>query len=185
MTDDRRAVGFRVHSGWAAASIVAGTIDAPRILRRCKVVLAPSAAEEFTQPYHVAAKQDPEGARAVIARAERSAQRLAMDGLRELLESAPVSACAIVTSRARLPDDLASILASHALVHAAEGNLFREALARAAVAYAFDVERFVEQDLAPLLDCLQVSPGPPWTKDEKLASLAGLLALERRVPVLV
>ena len=183
MTSDRCAVGFRVHSGWAAAVIVGGTIRRPLIMDRRKIALAPSEAEEFTQPYHVASTVGIAAGRKVIERAERSAERLAMTGLRDLLKVAPagLAACAILVSKAKLPGDLEAVLQSHALVHGAEGELFRNAIARAAVTYAFEVDRFVEHDISGELTSLSVTPGPPWTKDEKLATLAALFSLEKRV----
>jgi len=186
VTSDRCAIGFRVHSGWAIAAIVAGTVGETTVLARRRVALAPSDAEEFVQPYHAASGLKLEDARKVIARAERSAARFAMDGLRDLLSAASleISGCAILTSKAKIPDDLESVLGSHALIHAAEGNLFREAIAQAATAYAFGVQRFLEHEVATHLPRMTVNPGPPWTKDEKLASLAGLLALEQRAPAL-
>ena len=185
MISDRCAVGFRVHSGWAAAVIVGGTIRRPLILDRRNVVLVPSDAEEFTQPYHVASEVGAQAGRRVIARAEHSAEQLAMAAIRDLVKVAPAGlcACAILTSKAKIPSDLESVLQSHALVHGAEGELFRSALAKAAVTYAFEVDRFLEQDVSAELASLTISLGPPWTKDEKLASLAALFSLEQRALV--
>lgn len=81
---------------------------------------------------------------------------------------------------------------SHALIHAAEGLLFREAIARAAVACGLEVHAMQESDLLEVaakawharpdsirkwLAELRRTVGAPWTTDEKLATLAGLLAL--------
>ena len=46
----RTALGFRAHSGGAALVAVAGTIDAPQILERRRIVIA-----DCKQPYHAAA----------------------------------------------------------------------------------------------------------------------------------
>ena len=176
---DRVAVGIRAHSGWAALAVVGGTLCAPLILERRRVTLVPSKDDEFTQPYHVAAKVGGR-ARELIERAENEAQRLATAGLRGLardVEPYALVACAILASKARIPSDLESILQSHALIHAAEGNLFRDALARAARTCGLDVATFVEKDIEERLSDVNAVPGPPWSRDEKLASLAGLLAL--------
>lgn len=182
MTADRVAVGVRAHSGWAAVAVVGGTLREPLILERRRVTLVPDNAEEFTQPYHVAANLGDGRARNLVERAESEAQRLATAGLRELADAVEPHAlvsCAILASKARVPDDLESILQSHALIHAAEGNLFRDAVARAARICGLEVFGFVEKEIEDQLNVLRASPGPPWSKDEKLASLAGFLALDQ------
>ena len=87
---------------------------------------------------------------------------------------------------------LESILASHALIHAADGELFRDALAHAMERSGLSVTRVREKELfdraarefrtaAEVLrrrvDETGRPIGPPWTQDQKLASLAGWLAL--------
>ena len=162
-------------------AVVGGTLCAPLILERRRVTLVPSQDDEFTQPYHVAAKVGGR-ARELIEREENEAQRLATAGLRELardVEPYALVACAILASKARIPNDLESVLKSHALIHAAEGNLFRDALARAARTCGLEVCGFVEKEIEEQLCDLHAAPGPPWSRDEKLASLAGLLSLDQ------
>ena len=176
----RVAVGVRAHAGWVALAAVDGTLDEPRVLERRRVTLVESTDEEFTQPFHVAATLGVERGRVLIERVAREAQRRAEEGLREVGASiAPrgLIACAILASKAHVPEQLEATLQSHALIHAAEGNLFRDAFARAADKLGLRVFRFVEKEIDALLRNLRISPGPPWSKDEKLAALAGLLAL--------
>jgi hypothetical protein len=191
----RAAIGVRAHSGWAIVTVVAGTLDEPLILGRSRLTIVPSDDEAYRQPYHVAASLGAARGRAVVERCAAHAEELATQGLRSVIEriaSRRVASCAILTARIREPIDLEKTLESHALIHAAEGLLFREALARAAVACGLDVHAFVEAELLAiaaaawrskperidrrLMDLRRVV-GSPWTRDEKLATVAGLLVL--------
>jgi hypothetical protein len=185
-----------VHAGWAVVAIVTGSIGAPRVLARRTLSFVPSDDEAFKQPYHAAASLDPQRGRAAVARATESADALAEAAFRTLLASvapARVGTCAVLASRAREAGDLETILRSHAKMHAAEGILFREVTARAAAACGLDVVAYVEDDALTLaassakttpaavertLAGLRQTLGAPWGRDEKLATLAGLLALE-------
>lgn len=174
----RYAIGVRAHSGWAAAAVATGTLSDPLILQRGRLALVPSEDDEtFTQPYHVASTLTLAQARKVIERAERSAEKLAAAALRALLaeSSAKVVACAILSSKAKIPEDLGATLQSHALIHGAEGNLFRDAVARAASNHGLEVHYLPEYVIADRLPSLGVKLGPPWGRDEKLASIAALL----------
>jgi hypothetical protein len=89
----------------------------------------------------------------------------------------------------------AKILASHALIHAAEGEFFREAFSKACEDLDLSVTGFRERSLD---ECVQTtfgkgagrmrqqistlgrSLGPPWTKDQKTASLAALVILANK-----
>ena len=82
--------------------------------------------------------------------------------------------------------------ASHALIHTAEGELFRKALVNASERYGLPVTGVKERelfdrgtvDLHIPVDKLKRhvaelgrAIGPPWRQDEKLAALAGWVAL--------
>ena len=88
--------------------------------------------------------------------------------------------------------DLATTLQSHALLHTAEGEFFREVLLRASEHCSLPVTRVKERevwargaalfrldaaDLQQQITELGRSLGPPWRQDEKLASLAAWIAL--------
>ena len=182
MTAERVGLGVRVHSGWAALAVTSGTLGVPLIVERRRIALVPSDDDAFVQPYHAAAKMTLPAARVTVERALAHAERLAVAGLRTLasdVEPAALVSCAILDSKAKLPEDLSSTLQSHALIHAAEGNLFRTAIERAARSCGLRAIRLVEKELEGLLGTLRVAPGPPWTRDEKLASLAAFLALDQ------
>ena len=87
------------------------------------------------------------------------------------------------------------ILAVHFRMHKAEGELFRDVLARATNACELQLvavpekqlqdhaERTLRQPAARLRDriaALGQSVGPPWGKDQKEAALAALIALQMR-----
>jgi phosphoserine phosphatase len=87
---------------------------------------------------------------------------------------------------------LESILASHALIHAAEGEFFRQALRdasqlcsvpisgtreREALQRGSEILRLPVNELENRLAGLGRVLGPPWRQDEKLAALAAWLEL--------
>jgi len=97
----------------------------------------------------------------------------------------------IAAKTATLPASLDKILASHAQLHAAEGDLYREALAEAAAACKLPVAGFppkqlyadaaaalgtTEAKLRDLLTRTGKELGSPWRVDHKDATLAALLA---------
>jgi len=75
---------------------------------------------------------------------------------------------------------LAAILAAHPLIHTAEGELFRDVLVWAARECRLPVTGVREKalDAASLkrVDGLGKSLGPPWTQDQKYATVAALMA---------
>ncbi|MBV8199314.1 MAG: hypothetical protein JOZ15_01700 [Acidobacteria bacterium] len=191
------AFGCRVHSGWAALIAVAGPVAAPRVLARRRIELAGPAAPGGAQPFHAARLLALEQARELVERslegAIRAARRALAAAAGELRRqgSDPI-ALGLVQSSARPLPELAAVLASHALVHTAEGELFRNALAVAAAKQGLFVLRVRERELVErcrsargadgerFLADLGRALGPPWRQDQKLATLAALLALALR-----
>jgi len=103
-----------------------------------------------------------------------------------------VEACAIVLAAGRPLPDLAGILASHALIHTAEGEFFRQVIRKACETLAIAVTGIRERDLDARAASLfgknksrvdrKIAEqgrilGPPWTQDQKLATLAATLVL--------
>ena len=103
-----------------------------------------------------------------------------------------VVGCGILLAAGRPATTLAATLASHALIHSAEGELFRYALIHASEHWSMRVTGVRERELyergatefriAVNELRLRVSEmgrtvGPPWTQDEKQAALVGWLAL--------
>lgn len=192
------AIGLRAHSGWAALVAVAGSAGGIEIVARRRIELADPAIPGAKQPYHEAEGLSPQEARALLDRLEASAEGLARKAFDEVLrelarESRKPRVCGLLAASGRPLPALASILASHALIHAADGEHFREALSRAGGHYRLRVLRIREKEvlerasgalglsgetLGRRLAELGRAVGPPWTQDQKLAALAGWIALE-------
>jgi hypothetical protein len=151
------------------------------------------------QPYHAAEGRKLNEAAALIARYETSARRLALRAQKAVAEDLarrgyePVAAAILLASGRPLPA-LESILASHALIHTADGEHFRAALAHACERSGIPVTGVRERDLPQRAEAALKRPssdltaevaalgralGPPWTQDQKLAALAGWVALAR------
>jgi hypothetical protein len=103
-----------------------------------------------------------------------------------------VVASAVVAGNAKPLPVLAAILASHALVHTAEGELFRRMLGRASDALQVPASFVPASDLArraaaalkipearvlAQLAVLGKTSGKPWGKDQKESALAALCVL--------
>ena len=103
-----------------------------------------------------------------------------------------VESSAILMASGRPLPSLEKILASHALIHTADGNHFRAALAQACAAQGLRVTRVPQRELAaraaavlqqtPLqlraaVDSLGHDLGPPWGADQKNAALLAWLLL--------
>ena len=77
--------------------------------------------------------------------------------------------------------NLEGILASHALIHTAEGEMFRDVLLWAARECGLKVTGVRERELPPdssqTVHSLGKLIGPPWTQDQKYATRAALAAL--------
>jgi hypothetical protein len=194
----KAALGLRVHSGWAAAVVVGGTPSALVVLDRRRIVLADEGALPGSkQPFHAMEGRKAPEAERMHAAFVADAGRRAVEELRKVLRDAAsaghaLPGCGILLSSARPLPDLSRILASHALIHTAEGVHFRDALAEAAGACSMNVIPVTEREVEARAAAAARAPaealrgriaafgkalGPPWTQDQKLAALAGLLAL--------
>jgi hypothetical protein len=194
------AVGFRVHSGWAAAVAVTIEKGAPSIVARRRPHLVETFTYAFRQPYHTAEKMLVDEAREFVARVREEAQRLAYRAIRGLqsdseAQGVKLTRCALLLASGRALPSFKSILVSHALIHTADGELFREALSNAADRCGLETERIKEKELLETgKKTLRVQPaallrrvtelgkpfGSPWSQDEKFATLAAWLALTSR-----
>jgi len=177
----RCALGFVAHTGWAIA-VAVGTGKAPFLLDRRRIELV-SAGREVAFVYHAAQELGLTEAERKVAEVRREAEIRAREAI--ALQVATLrkgghepGQCAIVGSRKAVPTDLGTILQSHALVHAAEGGLYREALALGAKANGLEAMTITPDELdlgAALLRDLGRGAGPPWGRDQKLAALAAAL----------
>src|ERR1700690_1596321 len=193
----RATVGLRAHSGWAAAVTVGGEGTAPVLLDRRRLALADDAAPRPVQPYHASEGLPLATAERILGRAIEEARGCGERALRALAGDLPspgheVDCCAVLSGSGRTLPALESVLASHPLIHAAEGEMFREALrhagkpARLSVLDVKKKELFLvavevlgipETKLKHRLGALARAGGPPWAEDQKLAALAAWIAL--------
>ena len=191
------AIGFRVHSGWAAAVAVSLEKGTPVVLVRQRVHLVETFTYEFRQPYHTAKKMLGGQAREFISRMKGEARRLAYRAIQELEsrtqeQGVKLTRCGLLLASGRPLPGLEEILASHALIHTADGELFREALLHASarcglrdftikekelVDRAENILRLKSAVLKRRVAELGAPFGPPWSQDEKFAMLAAWLAL--------
>ncbi len=182
----RTALGFRAHSGWAALVAVAGTIDSVKVIERRRIVIADPDMPGSQQPYHAAAELTfPEG-EALVRRAIESSRALALEAMSAAVKTLrsqghEVEGCGVVLGSGKALPALEKILASHALIHTAEGEMFRDVLVWAAKECPLPVVGVREKDL-DASSLQRIAPigkriGPPWTQDQKYATLAALLAL--------
>jgi hypothetical protein len=188
-------LGLRAHSGWAALVAVGGTAGAPQVLDRRRIEMADD--PEAKQPYHAAEDLPLGEAQALLDRFARVARQRAAAGLGAALadlraDGYDVVGAIVLTASGKPRPGLEAILASHALIHTADGEHFRDALAFAGKQHRVAVARIREKDLAAqAARCLgQSAPalqatvtawgkalGPPWTQDQKLSALAAWLGL--------
>ncbi len=189
-------LGFRVHSGWAAVVAVKGPVSSPAVVDRRRIELADPAIRGSLQPFHAAAL-DPAAAEELIKQRADSTNALALQSLRQLIDDLcqlgyqAIGSCILVGSGRPL-GTLESTLASHAMIHTAEGEFFRAAIKRANETCALPVTGIKEREILnrgvaelglPLEEIqgrmleLGRPIGPPWRQDEKLATLAGWLIL--------
>ncbi|HYK42061.1 MAG TPA: hypothetical protein VE007_06695 [Thermoanaerobaculia bacterium] len=193
------AIGLSSHSGWAALVAFSGPAPDPVLLLRVRLVLADPEDISAKQPFHAAEGMPFAKAKtfigAAIADARLRARRELGTALRDLRNRGwDPARCAVLLASGRPLPALESVLASHALIHAAEGDHFRDALADAAKHHGLEVVRVARKELAQRasvalrapaerlaarLVMIGKSAGPPWGQDQKLAALAAWMCLGR------
>ena len=196
------ALGLRAHSGWAAVVALAGPISAPRVLARQRLEFADPKLAYSKQPYHAAAERPIPEAEKLIAQCMQSSADLAFLGMRGIVDElkaagARVSACGLLLGSGKPLPELAGILKSHALIHTAEGEMFRGVLAQAAERLGVRVIGVKEKQIWPEtatrlnqsaaaiaahLKAVGKSIGPPWREDQRLATLVAWIALAQSAP---
>lgn len=190
-------LGVRAHSGWAALVVVAGSPEAPTVIDRQRVVLADPAIPGSKQPYHRAEGWPLAKAEGYLDRCTSKTKQLARQAVSRALANLKgqgyrVTGLGILAASGRPLPTLAATLASHALIHTAEGELFRSSLIEAAEHFGLAVTKVSERELLARgavalgkpVEQLQARVkelgqplGPPWTQDEKGATLIGWMAL--------
>jgi hypothetical protein len=190
--------GIRVHSGWAALVCVSGGLASVSVVDRRRIVIIKPAMKGAKQPYHFAEMLSLKEAERHIQKCAAISQRLALNAVSEMLEAVTargyrVVGCALLLASGRALPSLPRILASHALIHTAEGEFFRNIVSDACEACHIPVMAFRERELderanatfgnrAPSvrrhISELGKTVGSPWTQDEKTAALAAMVVSE-------
>ena len=189
------ALGLKAHSGWAALVSVAGEHGELRVTDRRRIELVEPDATWAKQPYHAAEMLESKAACELVKRATRHVRGVAVRHVREIVSQCEASGyelagCAVLTPEPMPAWRTTDILAVHFRMH--KGVLFPDALCRAAEACGVAFVPVPEKRLpvlvkdivgAPLdramkdVTALGKSVGAPWGRDQKLATLAALIAL--------
>ena len=194
----RAALGWSVHTGWAVLVAVSGPAASATVVDRRRIEMMPQRDVKLPRfVYHAAQKMTPAAAERFVREANelswtnaKAAIRTAIGELRA--NGFEIAASGIVVGNKRLEAPLAAILESHALIHTAEGQLFRDAVRRASEALKLSVTevgakelearaaaqlRLSNVALAQQLARIGAAAGRPWSKDHRQACLAALMAL--------
>ena len=194
------AVGFSPHSGWAAAVVLSGPVAKPVLIDRRRFVLAEPDDAVGKQPFHAAEEMSLPQATRLVDRCVADSRRRAAAELGRLADDLrgqgyALAAGGLCGKEPRPLGPLAKILGSHALIHAAEGEMFRDVLRVAAkarrLALADVPEREAEARCARAVGMpaerlrahlieMGRAAGPPWTKDQKLSALIAWMKLATR-----
>jgi hypothetical protein len=195
---DRASLGFSVHTGWAAMIAIGGPPRSPAILERSRIeMMEGNDADSPRFVYHAAqklsldaAERSVHAAREISCARAKAALKAAIARIEE--RNYDVVGASIIVANRPFAAELASIVKSHALIHSAEGVLFREAIQSASerlklpvtVVRARDLEsRGAEMlgvrvaALPERLTAIGRAAGKPWSKDQRDAFLAALLPL--------
>lgn len=193
------AIGFKPHTGRAAAVALAGPAAKAEIVLKRHIEIAATFDEGAV--YHVAQKLPLAEAEAWVRASEERLAGVARSAVAsivaELRERGLSPVASVVVGGGRGLPPLEGILKSHALVHAAEGELYRTLVARASEGCGVPASFVPAKELASraaqalaipdaevrsTLAALGKASGRPWTADEKESSLAAWIALAAARP---
>jgi hypothetical protein len=168
------------------------------VLERRRIVIFDAAIAGSKQPFHAAERMKFEKAEAHIARCKASTWRMAREAIGAVLEKMrdkghSVAGCGLLLASGRPVGTLSAALASHTMLHTAEGQFYRDALREASehlevavvgvrekelFARATETLRISEKEIRRRIAVTGKAIGPPWSQDEKLAALAAWLVLK-------
>jgi hypothetical protein len=182
----KRVVGLhsRTGSAEAVALAVSGTpASSVAFAGRWSLDLLEHRAER--QIYHAVGDLPPARAETMVRRAIDVVTEIAIGHLRSIIRSlGTVDAVGVIVGDFPVPDSLASILAAHTLMHAAEGALFRDALLDAAKTCRIpgiavsrnQAKQWLGGGYADAVAAVGSAAGRPWRQDHKLATVAAIIA---------
>jgi hypothetical protein len=188
MQDATIGLGWRVHSWECVVVAVSGPAASPVIVHRERLALIDD--ETLREPYHAAVAVPLDEAPALIGSVEKAAAAAVVAKIRGFASSiGPVAAVGVVGGNRKLPE-LPRILAKHALLHAADRDLYEQAIIEGATVAGLPVttvpataglfdraSHVLGVALEPSLAALGKAIGPPWQKDHREAVAAALVAL--------
>ena len=151
-TNATAALGCAAHSGWAAV-VGIGEVDGRlRVLARERILMADPGDRAAKQPYHTVEALPIEEAAERLAAYAATAESMARQALQKILDDLAKDGrrsvgLGILESAGRKGTALASILASHALIHSADGDHFRNAIAGAASACGLPATRVPAREM--------------------------------------
>ena len=194
----RVALGMKPHIGWTAVVALAGPIGSAAVVAKRRIDMATTFEEGAV--YHKAQELSLTEAEKLVRSSEEKFERIAHDALTDLLAELRTVGCepvrvGVVAGNHKALPPLASIQKSHALVHAAEGDLYRRVLLKASEASRLEAipipEREIEAraagtlgtdraQLAIRLSTLGKESGRPWARDQKESAMVALIALADR-----
>jgi len=195
----RAALGLRAHSGWAALVTLAGSSESAEVIDRRRIVTADPSIRGSKQPFHAAEPLKLQDAEALIKKCTESTRRLSREALQTAIgdlrgRGFEVAGCGVILGSGRSLPALEAILASHALLHTAEGEFYRQALVEAGEHCGLPVVGVKEREayergaaqlglsvahIENRIAALGRGIGPPWTQDQKYAALVGWMALTK------
>ena len=150
------------------------------------MVLADPQIPGSRQPYHAAAGLPFPEAESAVRQAIESSRGLALEAMSAAVKALraqghEVHGCGVLLGSGKALPGLERILAAHPLIHTAEGAMFRDVLVWAAKECRLPVTTVREKELDATslerIGSLGKLIGPPWTQDQKYATVAALMAL--------
>jgi len=202
MREKRAAMGIQMHSGWGVL-IVVSFPNRVEVLDRRRVIVIDPAMRGAKQPYHHARTQleemNLEEAERYLENCSATCEQLAMEAVEEAVVGVrgrgyQIVGSAILEGAGRPLPSLPQILASHPLIHTAEGEFFSRSARKACERLNIPVTAIRRRDLEELakttlgraaaqvkntIGTLGKSIGPPWTADHKGAALAAVTLLAK------
>ena len=120
-----------MHSGWGALVAVSHVAGAVEILERRRITVIEPKIPGTKQPYHFSERLEFAEAEKFLSKCFEASTQFAVAAIRQCIEGLrerkyAVAGAAMVMASGRTLPPLANILSSHALIHTAEGEFFRE-----------------------------------------------------------
>lgn len=164
------------------------------ILDRRRLEIAEESERGPVQPFHTARDLGVDRGAIFLDQCREASIELASASLESAMKQVGgdrIQTCAILTGSGRRSPSLEATLASHAAIHSAEGEFFRDVVSQGAERCGLRAHRIKEKELfsiaeskfgmssarlQQMLGDLGKIVGAPWRQDQKFAALAAWLA---------